>query len=93
MTRIHTDLTERIRIIRRLDFVSADRLVTAYEEHAGVLRAILARREAEAVGLLRSHIESSKAEIRHITLHKLAVARENTAHAHTHQPEGERHAI
>ncbi|MBK8065534.1 MAG: GntR family transcriptional regulator [Betaproteobacteria bacterium] len=93
MTRIHTDLTERIRIIRRLDFVSADRLVTTYEEHAGILRAILARREAEAVRLLRSHIESSKAEIRHITLHKLAVARENTAHAHTHQPEGERHAI
>jgi DNA-binding GntR family transcriptional regulator len=93
MTRIHTDLTERIRIIRRLDFVTHDRLVTTYEEHARILRAILARQEAEAVTLLRAHIESSKAEIRHITLHRLSVARDSNAGLPQHQPEGERHAI
>ena len=74
MVRIHTDITERIRIIRRLDFLTAPRLQTTYEEHAKLLRAILARKESDAVMLLRAHIESSKAEIRHITLHKLSLA-------------------
>jgi DNA-binding GntR family transcriptional regulator len=72
--RIHTDISERIRIIRRLDFLSDSRLDTTYEEHGKLLRAILARREADAAMLLRAHVESSKAEIRHITLHKLAQA-------------------
>jgi len=98
MARIHTDLTERIRIIRRLDFVSPERLSTTYDEHAAILRAILARKESDAVMLLRSHIESSKAEIRHITLHKLSVARESRRRmpeslSLEDQPEGVRHAI
>jgi DNA-binding FadR family transcriptional regulator len=74
MVRIHADLTERIRIIRRLDFLAPARLTTTYEEHGKLLRAILARKESDAILYLRAHIESSKAEIRHITLHKLALA-------------------
>jgi DNA-binding GntR family transcriptional regulator len=74
MSRVHAEVTERIRIIRRLDFLSDSRLDTTYEEHGKLLRAILARREADAAMLLRAHVESSKAEIRHITLHKLAQA-------------------
>ena len=72
--RIHTDLSERIRIIRRLDFLASPRLATTYEEHGKLLRAILARKESDASLFLRAHIESSKAEIRHITLHKLSLA-------------------
>ena len=53
-------------------------LTTAYEEHAKLLRAILARKESNAISLLHAHIESSKAEIRHISLHKLALAVETT---------------
>lgn len=93
MLRIHTELTERIRIIRRLDFISPDRLQTTFTEHAAMLRAILARRESEAVMLLRSHIDTSKAEIRHITLHKLAVAREAGVRPTPSPTPGERHAI
>jgi len=74
MARIHADLTERIRIIRRLDFLAPARLTTTYEEHGKLLRAILGRKESDAILYLRAHIESSKAEIRHITLHKLALA-------------------
>jgi DNA-binding GntR family transcriptional regulator len=89
MARIHGDITERIRIIRRLDFLTPPRLATAYEEHAKLLRAILARKENEAIALLRAHIESSKAEIRHITLHKLSLAAESS----DTELEAKRHAI
>lgn len=76
MARIHSDLQERIRIIRRLDFTVTARIDEAYLHHGKILRAILARKESQATMLLRSHIDSSRAEIRHITLHRLAMARE-----------------
>jgi DNA-binding GntR family transcriptional regulator len=76
MARVHCDLTERIRILRRLDFGSAERIVCTYDEHAAILRAILYGRADQAVMLLRAHIEASKAEVRKITLHRLYSARE-----------------
>lgn len=91
MSRIHADLTDRIRIIRRLDFLAPARLATTYEEHGKLLRALLARKEGDAALLLRAHIESSKAEIRHITLHKLALA---TAEPEANERRlGARHAL
>ena len=75
MARIHADLTDRIRIIRRLDFIRADRIDLTYVEHGKILRAILARKAPQAEMLIRAHIEASTAEIRHITLHKLSLAR------------------
>ena len=74
LARIHADLTERIRIVRRLDFTYAERVAATYEEHAGVLAAILARKSQQALLLLRSHIEQSKLEVRKISLHKLHLA-------------------
>jgi len=76
MARIHHDITERIRIIRRLDFTKGLRIEATYGEHAKILRAILERHTAEAVLMLTSHIESSKAEVRKITLHMLYEARQ-----------------
>lgn len=75
MARIHRDLSERIRIIRRLDFTKPERIDTAYDEHAGILENVLRRRFEEAAELLRSHIEASKAVVRQITLHRLHSAR------------------
>jgi len=71
MARVHRELTERIRIIRRLDFTSPDRIRATYAEHAQILRKILRRKADDAVMLLRTHIETSKAEVRKITLHRL----------------------
>lgn len=76
MAAIHQGLTERIRIIRRLDFTQAQRITATYDEHAAILRAILKRRNDEAIRLLKTHISVSKAEVRKITLHKLHTARE-----------------
>jgi DNA-binding GntR family transcriptional regulator len=75
MARIHRELTERIRIIRRLDFTKDQRIEATYLEHAKILRAVLQRRTDQAQLLLRSHIEESKAEVRKITLHMLHEAR------------------
>ncbi|OZI33023.1 GntR family transcriptional regulator [Bordetella genomosp. 1] len=75
MARVHRAATERIRIVRRLDFTLADRIDTTYQEHGDILRAILARDAAQACALLRAHIEASQAQVRKITLHRLYSAR------------------
>ena len=71
MARVHWDVTERIRIVRRLDFTRGDRIEATYAEHAKILRAIIQRKPDQAQLLLRAHIEQSKAEVRKITLHAL----------------------
>jgi len=71
LARIHEDITERIRIIRRLDFTQPERIARTYDEHAAILRAVLARKAPQASLLLRSHIEQSKLEVRKISLHRL----------------------
>jgi DNA-binding GntR family transcriptional regulator len=75
MARIHHDLTERIRIIRRLDFTKDARIEATYNEHARILRAVLLRKADQAQLLLKTHIDASKAEVRKITLHMLHTAR------------------
>ena len=74
--RVHWDVTERIRIIRRLDFTRPDRIEATYVEHAKVLRAVIQRKVDQAQLLLKTHIEQSKAEVRKITLHTLHAARQ-----------------
>ena len=76
MARVHREITERIRIIRRLDFTKSARIEATYDEHARILRAITRRRGEEAQRLIRAHIEQSKLEVRHITLDMLYRARQ-----------------
>src|SRR5690606_23058808 len=71
MARIHHDLTERLRIVSRIDFTKRFRVEATYEEHAKILRTIMERRSEDAQLLLKTHIEASKAEARRITLHML----------------------
>ena len=80
MARVHWDVTERIRIIRRLDFTRADRIDATYDEHAqDPARGDPAQAPTRRQLLLRTHIEPSKAEVRKITLHTLQAARERAA--------------
>jgi DNA-binding GntR family transcriptional regulator len=76
IARVHWDVTERIRIIRRLDFTRANRIEATYIEHAKILRAVMQKKADQAQLLLKTHIEQSKAEVRKITLHTLQAARE-----------------
>ncbi len=76
MARVHWDVTERIRIVRRLDFTRPERIDATYAEHAKLLRAVMQKKLDQAQLLLRAHIEQSKAEVRKITLHELQAARQ-----------------
>jgi DNA-binding GntR family transcriptional regulator len=77
MVRVHMDVTEKIRVIRRLDFLKEKRIDATYDEHARLLKLILSHREPEASILLRAHIAQSKLEVRKITIHMLHEARES----------------
>lgn len=79
IARVHWDVTERIRIIRQLDFTRADRIDATYTEHAKILRAVIQRKADQVQLLLKSHIEQSKAEVRKITLATLHEARARAA--------------
>jgi DNA-binding GntR family transcriptional regulator len=76
MARMHLEITEKIRIIRRLDFTQAPRVDATYSEHGQILDAILQRRTEQARQMLNTHITLSKQEVRKITLHRLHVARQ-----------------
>jgi DNA-binding GntR family transcriptional regulator len=75
MSRVHAELTEKLRIIRRLDFTQEQRVDATYEEHGKIVRLLLRRTFPDVVMLLRAHIQQSKTEVRKITLHRLHEAR------------------
>jgi len=74
--RVHWDVTERIRIVRRLDFTKPDRIRVTYQEHASILKALRQRAFEDAAGQLSAHIALSQAEVRKITLFRLQSARQ-----------------
>jgi DNA-binding GntR family transcriptional regulator len=75
MLRVHRDITDRIRVIRRLDFTRRPRIEATYDEHAKIIQAIRARRADASRMLLKAHVETSQLEVRKITLHQLQMAR------------------
>lgn len=75
MAAVHRDVTQKISLVRRLDFTQPSRVDATYEEHAAIVQRLLARQQEAACSLLRAHIDSSKAEVRKITLHSLHAAR------------------
>ncbi|ACE83073.1 GntR family transcriptional regulator [Cellvibrio japonicus] len=82
MARIHHEITERLRIVRRIDFTQANRIEATYEEHAKILRTIIERRAEDVKSYLKTHIEASKAEVRKITLHMLYEAQQQHPSSH-----------
>ncbi len=75
MTRIYGDITERIRIVRKLDFTKADRVAATYLEHGVILELIAEGDIDSASANLVEHIERSKAAVRQITFQMLGEAR------------------
>jgi DNA-binding FadR family transcriptional regulator len=75
ISRVHREVTERIRIVRRLDFTRAERIEATYNEHGAILEAIGSREAALAGQRLRQHIEHSRQAVHRITLHALQAAR------------------
>jgi DNA-binding GntR family transcriptional regulator len=75
--RVHLEVTERIRIVRRLDFTKPSRITSTYQEHASMLQALRKRAFTEVTNQLATHIEISRIEAREITLLKLQNARKD----------------
>ena len=75
MTATFDRLTDRIRIVRRLDFLYGDCLHSTYDEHAAILDCIAGGDGERAMQLMDEHIEGSHAEVNQITLHRLHSAR------------------
>lgn len=75
MTRLHQEITERIRIVRRLDFTQGDRITATYDEHARILGLIQNGQTEDACRLLEEHIVRSRATVQTITGRRLEMAR------------------
>lgn len=72
MAKVHRDVSEKIRIIRRLDFSKDYRIEATYAEHQQILQLILGHNVTAALEKMRSHIQQSKKEVKKITLEMLA---------------------
>lgn len=71
MAKIHRDLSERIRIIRRLDFSKDYRVEATYQEHQKILGYIFNGKVDEAIQAIEAHIMQSRDEVKKITLQML----------------------
>jgi DNA-binding GntR family transcriptional regulator len=79
LARYLSDINNRIRVIRRLDFTVADRIERTYIEHYAILRALLARNVEAAKKQMRTHINKSEENARNLTLIQLAKHRRHAA--------------
>ncbi len=77
MARIHHDVNQRLSIVRRIELIEHPRIDAIYEEHARMLQAVLDRDAEQAQQLLAAHTETSKSDVRRITVHMLFAARNN----------------
>lgn len=71
MVRIHRDLSEKIRIIRRLDFSKQYLIEATYQEHQHILNLIFEQKTEQAMMVIATHIQQSRDEVKKITLHML----------------------
>ncbi|HEX6513734.1 MAG TPA: GntR family transcriptional regulator [Chloroflexota bacterium] len=66
------NIDERIRIIRRIDFTSAERIELTFKEHAALLDLIRRKDVAKAQRLMESHIRASSNCIKTLATEGLA---------------------
>jgi DNA-binding GntR family transcriptional regulator len=71
ITRVHADITEKIRLIRRLDFTKPSRIEATYAEHQAIIELIWKGQSELAQSALAEHITASKLQSRSITLEEM----------------------
>jgi DNA-binding GntR family transcriptional regulator len=72
---VYRQVTERIRILRRLDFAYGDCIGETYDEHIAILEAIAAADAARAEALAARHIQDSHATVRQMGIERLEQVR------------------
>jgi DNA-binding GntR family transcriptional regulator len=73
--RVHLEVTEKIRIMRRLDFTIKSRIAATYEDHASMLKGLHQGAFKKVEDQLATHIEVSRLQARAVTLSRLQDAR------------------
>ena len=73
--RVHLEVTENIRIVRRLDFTEHARITATYREHCSILESLRQGDFESVAEQLAVHIETSRKKARQITLLRLQNAR------------------
>lgn len=72
MTKMHQEISEKIRIIRRLDFSKSKRIELTYQEHQAILKDIAHKQAEAALEKITLHIQQSRDEVKKITLGMLS---------------------
>lgn len=72
---VYRQVTEHIRIMRRLDFAYGDCIRDTYEEHIAILDALDAGDVAQTEALLLQHIQDSHTVVEQITIDRLEQVR------------------
>lgn len=73
------DINHHIRIVRRLDFTSTERILSTYREHHAIATLLLDRNIKAAQKLMREHITHSMEFAKTLTLLRLAQLRHQPA--------------
>jgi DNA-binding GntR family transcriptional regulator len=76
---VYRQVTEQLRIMRRLDFAYGDCIGDTYDEHTAILDAIRQSDAALAAQLIARHIEDSHTVVERITIERLEQVRAATA--------------
>ena len=76
MAAIHQSISDRMRVIRRLDFKTAPRISKTYEDHAAIVERLREGETKAAQEIMTRHIQDSQAEVKTITVYMLHAARE-----------------
>ncbi|MGM0951821.1 MAG: GntR family transcriptional regulator [Pseudomonadota bacterium] len=74
MSRIHREISDRLQIIRRLDFTRNDRIDATYREHAEILEALKNGDAQKAADHLARHIRISQQAVKEITMERIREA-------------------
>ncbi|MCZ2496565.1 FCD domain-containing protein [Xylophilus sp. Kf1] len=77
--RVYRQVTERVRIMRRLDFAYGDCIDETYDDHRAILDALGRGAAPEAATLLARHIQGSHEVVRRITIDRLEQVRTTLA--------------
>ncbi len=73
--RVHLEVTEKIRFVRRLDFTINSRIAATYEDHVTMLKALHQGAFNKVEKALAVHIEVSRLQARAVTLSRIQDAR------------------
>lgn len=73
LVKMLSDINNRIRIVRRLDFTDNERIVKTYEEHYKILQSLLKRDVATAKNDMIEHIRKSEEFTKRLTLINLGM--------------------